>query len=109
MKLKSFLTAVAFAGVLGCTLGSASSSQAETLDTQATRRSVSAVDVPVRGLTMAQVERRYGAPAEKLAPAGGDTRLHPVIHRWRYAGYTVYFERNRVIHSVRDAGVIQGS
>lgn len=57
---------------------------------------------PHRGMSMAQVEHNYGAPLDKLAPAGGDTPRHPVIHRWRYAGYTVYFERNRVIHSVLD-------
>lgn len=58
---------------------------------------------PSRGMSMAQVEQRYGAPIEKLPAAGGDKPRHPVINRWRYAGYTVYFERNRVIHSVPDA------
>jgi hypothetical protein len=56
--------------------------------------------VPSRGMTMSQVERRYGAPRDKLAPAGGDTRLHPVINRWVYDSYIVYFERDRVISSV---------
>ncbi len=55
---------------------------------------------PSRGMSMAQVEQRYGAPIEKLPAAGGDKPRHPVINRWRYAGYTVYFERSRVIHSV---------
>jgi len=62
---------------------------------------------PGRGMSMAQVEQRYGAPLEKLSAAGGDTPRHPVIHRWRYSGYTVYFERNRVIHSVPDAAAIR--
>ncbi|MGA9343172.1 MAG: hypothetical protein WBV61_12675 [Rhodanobacteraceae bacterium] len=57
-------------------------------------------NMPTRGLTMAQVERRYGVPLEKLPTAGGDAPKHPPINRWRYAGYTVYFERNIVIHSV---------
>ena len=60
-------------------------------------------NLPSRGMSMAQVEKRFGAPAEKLAPAGGDTALHPTINRWRYNGYTVYFERSHVIHSVVDA------
>jgi hypothetical protein len=60
-------------------------------------------NLPGRGMSMAEVEKRFGAPAEKLRPAGGDTRRHPTINRWRYSGYTVYFERNRVIHSVVDA------
>lgn len=57
-------------------------------------------NVPQRGLNMSQVEKRFGAPEAKLAPAGGDTPLHPVINRWQYNGFTVYFERNIVIHSV---------
>ncbi|MFT3792349.1 MAG: hypothetical protein QM741_15075 [Rudaea sp.] len=56
--------------------------------------------LPARGLSMAQVERRYGAPTSKLAPAGGDSRWHPTINRWVYADYTVYFERDRVIDAV---------
>jgi hypothetical protein len=57
-------------------------------------------NAPQRGLSMDQVEKRFGEPAAKLAPAGGDTALHPVINRWQYNGFTVYFERNIVIHSV---------
>ncbi len=56
--------------------------------------------LPARGLSMAQVEKRYGAPVSKLAPAGGDSRWHPTINRWVYADYTVYFERDRVIDAV---------
>ncbi|MGB0132284.1 hypothetical protein [Dokdonella sp.] len=63
---------------------------------------VRATNVPQRGLNMSQVEKRFGAPEAKLAPAGGDTALHPVINRWQYNGFTVYFEKNVVIHSVRD-------
>ncbi|MBX3696982.1 MAG: hypothetical protein R3F08_04100 [Dokdonella sp.] len=63
---------------------------------------VRAVKTPDRGLTMSQVEKRFGAPEAKLAPAGGDTPLHPTINRWKYNGFTVYFERNIVLHSVRD-------
>ncbi|HZP67618.1 MAG TPA: hypothetical protein VFB32_15045 [Rudaea sp.] len=58
------------------------------------------LSAPVRGMTMAQVERRFGPPLDKLAPAGGDAPLHPVINRWRYDNYIVYFERDRVISSV---------
>jgi hypothetical protein len=59
-----------------------------------------AMNSPARGMSMAQVESRFGAPSSKLAPAGGDTQLHPVINRWVYPDYTVYFERDRVINSV---------
>ncbi|MBZ0222896.1 MAG: hypothetical protein IT467_12490 [Dokdonella sp.] len=59
--------------------------------------------VPVRGMSMAQVEKRFGAPVDKLPAAGGDAPRHPTINRWRYNGYTVYFERTHVIHTVMDA------
>ncbi|MEO6689781.1 MAG: hypothetical protein ABIS07_04910 [Dokdonella sp.] len=63
-------------------------------------------NLPTRGMSMGQVEQRFGAPADKLPAAGGDTHLHPTINRWRYNGFTVYFERNHVIHSVVDATVV---
>ena len=58
------------------------------------------MDTPRRGMSMNQVEQRFGAPKDKLSPAGGDTKLHPVINRWVYDNYIVYFERDRVITSV---------
>ncbi len=58
------------------------------------------MNLPARGLTKSQVVKRYGEPLRKLAPRGGDTRLHPVINRWEYAKYIVYFEHDHVIHSV---------
>jgi hypothetical protein len=61
-----------------------------------------AANGPRRGMTMAQVERNFGAPANKLSPAGGDSPVHPVIHRWVYPNYTVYFEREHVIDSVQN-------
>ncbi|MFO1393405.1 MAG: hypothetical protein U1F09_06530 [Steroidobacteraceae bacterium] len=51
--------------------------------------------VPDRGLTMAAVEKRYGAPADRLAAIG-----KPPITRWVYPSFVVYFEYNLVIHSV---------
>ena len=51
---------------------------------------------------MGQVESRYGAPLDKLPTVGGGAPRQPPINRWRYNGFTVYFERDRVIHSVRD-------
>lgn len=50
---------------------------------------------PGNGLTMAQVEQRFGVPKEKV-PAVGD----PPISRWVYDHFTVYFEYDKVLHSV---------
>jgi hypothetical protein len=58
------------------------------------------MNLPERGMSMAQVEQRYGAPQRKLQPRGGDSSKHPVINRWEYSDFIVYFQGNRVIHSV---------
>ena len=60
----------------------------------------STATMPTRGMTMAQVESRFGAPVSKAAPVGGEAPTHPPITRWSYADYTVYFEHDHVIDSV---------
>lgn len=55
---------------------------------------------PVRGMSMAQVEARFGAPMQRLDPRGGQKRQWPTIHRWMYPAYTVYFEKSKVIDVV---------
>jgi hypothetical protein len=61
-----------------------------------------AVALPTRGSSMAQVEKRFGAPVQKLAPISGPNsrRFNPPITRWVYPGYEVYFEYNHVIDAV---------
>ena len=56
--------------------------------------------VPQRGITMNQVLARYGEPAERIAPVGGNKPQHPPISRWIYGDFTVYFENDKVIDSV---------
>jgi len=53
------------------------------------------IDVPVRGMDMDRVRRAYGDPLD-IQPAVGD----PPITRWDYANYSVFFEYDKVIHSV---------
>lgn len=50
---------------------------------------------PVRGQSMEQVRRQFGAPVQEL-PWVGD----PPISRWTYDKFTVYFEGRSVIGSV---------
>ena len=57
-------------------------------------------EMPIRGQTMAQVEARYGAPAERLNPECGQKRQWPTINRWVYPAFTVYFEKSKVIDVV---------
>ncbi|MGH8061610.1 MAG: hypothetical protein ACREO7_06310 [Pseudoxanthomonas sp.] len=59
-----------------------------------------AIALPVRGQTATAVEARFGAPQQKLEPRGGQKSQWPVINRWVYAGFTVYFEKSRVIDVV---------
>ena len=56
--------------------------------------------MPARGMTMQQVEARYGAPSDRLDPRGGQKRQWPTINRWTYPAFTVYFEKSRVVDAV---------
>ena len=50
---------------------------------------------PMRGITQAQVQSKYGSPVNKKAAVGD-----PPISSWEYQNFTVYFEYDRVIHAV---------
>lgn len=81
-------------------LGAASAATAETLvvnDQVEVRES--AVEKPKRGITMTQVEAKFGAPVTRHEAVGT-----PPITRWDYAGFSVFFERDRVIDSVATTG-----
>ena len=54
-----------------------------------------AVQTPRKGLDMAGVRQQFGEPAQQVAAVG-----EPPISRWEYAGFTVYFENDTVLHSV---------
>ncbi len=56
---------------------------------------------PVREMTMDNVRQIFGPPQRELAPVPATgTKLKPPITRWVYPDFIVYFERNRVIHTV---------
>jgi hypothetical protein len=52
--------------------------------------------MPERGRTMEAVRSRLGDPQRVLGPVG-----EPPITRWVYDRFTVYFEHERVLHSVK--------
>ena len=56
------------------------------------------VKLPARGSTMSSVEASFGAPSEREAAVG--TAPNPPITRWDYPAFVVYFENDKVIHSV---------
>jgi hypothetical protein len=55
----------------------------------------SAVNRPTRGMSMSAVESRFGAPASRHNAVG-----EPPITRWDYPDFSVFFEREYVIHAV---------
>lgn len=50
---------------------------------------------PQRGSTMTEVERALGPPESKTDPVGD-----PPITVWHYPKFNVYFEYDKVLHSV---------
>jgi hypothetical protein len=56
--------------------------------------------LPTRGLSMSDIEARYGTPLDRMDPRGGQHPQWPVINRWVYPEFTVYFEKSHVIDVV---------
>jgi hypothetical protein len=97
--MKSIVKPMFAALPLAVLLAVAAPANAETLLIERVQEEASAA-LPARGQTMAQVEARYGAPAERMDPRGGQKSQWPTINRWVYPAFTVYFERDRVIDVV---------
>jgi hypothetical protein len=57
------------------------------------------VETPQRGASMAVVEQRFGAPANKSSPVG-----NPPITKWFYPNFVVVFENDKVLHAVAVGG-----
>ncbi|TCV97290.1 hypothetical protein EC912_101290 [Luteibacter rhizovicinus] len=98
LKFKPFVSTIAIAAALA----SAAAFQTAHADSLLMKRvqQEQGMDLPKKGMSMADVERRYGAPVSKLDPRGGGSKQQPVINRWEYPGYIVYFERSHVVHTV---------
>ncbi len=59
------------------------------------------VQTPHKGLNMDSVRNSYGSPVKQYpaVSTAGNPR-HPPITRWDYQGFSVFFENDRVLHSV---------
>ena len=55
---------------------------------------------PQRGKTMNHVRTQYGNAMRIHASQGKSTKNWPPITRWDYGHFTVYFEKNLVLHTV---------
>ena len=81
--------------LLVLTLGFVGLAGAQTLDMEDTKPAMDSAG-PTRGMTQASVESKYGTPVSRDAAVG-----EPPISRWEYQGFVVFFEFDRVIHSVQ--------
>ena len=50
---------------------------------------------PARGATMDSVRAKFGTPSQEVPAVG-----KPPITRWEYPGFVVFFEYDRVLHTV---------
>ena len=58
-------------------------------------RQAERMDLPENGQSMDDVRARFGDPATRNAAVGD-----PPITRWDYNGFSVFFEHDKVVHSV---------
>jgi hypothetical protein len=84
------VAAIGIACGLGCP-----PSQAQELQMAEPPVARAGVATPTRGTSMAEVEARFGAPAERYAAVG-----QPPITRWVYPSFVVFFEYSHVVHAV---------
>lgn len=73
---------------------------ADVLDLPSAAEPAPQIDKPIKGSSMATVERQYGAPLKKHPAVGGGHPQQPPITRWDYPGFTVFFEHQHVVDAV---------
>jgi hypothetical protein len=81
--------------LLALVFGFAGLAGADNLDMDGTDSANGSVG-PASGSTQASVESTFGSPNAKNAAVGD-----PPISSWEYDGFVVYFEYDRVVHSVK--------
>lgn len=90
------LSVLAFAGAVAAASGDSTVTRGTVVDMPAAGEGAqSAEGLPRRGMTMAAVEREHGKPRVRHDAVGD-----PPITRWDYEDFSVFFEHERVLHSV---------
>lgn len=96
MRLKRTFALAAATSAAAFVLGASPTAVGDVLLIDSIEHAALAVsERPARGVTMASVERTFGAPTRREGPVGD-----PPITRWDYPDFSVYFEHDRVIHAV---------
>lgn len=80
--------------ILAAALAATPAASADTLIVDSEKANPS-IATPTRGSLMASVSKQFGEPQHRAGPVG-----EPPISQWDYGNFIVYFERDRVIHSV---------
>jgi hypothetical protein len=94
----SLFISVAAVGITAATgaIAQDQPAQGEAVQTQPAASTTSAAAVnPARGSTMDSVRAKFGTPSQEVPAVG-----KPPITRWEYPGYVVFFEYDRVLHTV---------
>jgi hypothetical protein len=100
MPIRKALSGLALALALGLSLAVPAAVHAETIVVgDQVQVLPSTVARPARGATMATVEAKFGAPQSRHDAVGT-----PPITRWDYSGFSVFFEKDRVIDAVATGG-----
>ena len=95
-KIRRALPVGICAGLAACAALAAFAVRAETIvvnDKVMVREST--INRPSGGMSMDQVQKKFGEPTMRHATVG-----KPPITRWDYPQFSVFFEGDRVIHSV---------
>jgi len=92
--LKALCAATAAASFLLAPVGAAVAEELRMSVKDQARKSLQE-DLPRNGLSESSVTSRWGQPQSVTGPVG-----EPPIYQWHYQGFIVFFEGNRVIHSV---------
>ncbi len=84
-------------------MGLATAARADVLLIEEVRQAEN-MAVPENGLSMAEVEARFGAPESRDGPVGD-----PPITQWVYDRWSVYFEYDKVLFTVLHKGEVIGA
>jgi len=101
-------TRILTALLCGCALASAAVAETVVVNDEVQVRD-SQLQRPRRGVTMDEVEKRFGAPVTRHPAVGGSSEHQPPITRWDYTGFSVFFERDKVIDSVVTGSTVTAS
>lgn len=95
MRIVLLISLLALTGPAIAAQGDRGAARGTVVDMPASADAGAPETLPRRAMTMAQVEHRYGEPRARHDAVG-----EPPITRWDYAGFSVFFEHDRVLHAV---------